>query len=162
MPTAHQVGAADRVAQRLDEREGRFAELQPQRRAALGVHLRATSNGSAAELRCHVVAKFSELVLADHVLEDVEAVPPVSVQDVVGERIAFLETDWAAVAQRPGTTDAALHVVGHGSRVFGGGGWSGCLGGFRQGCFARFGLHRTTLDHSSESRACQLRVSVIT
>ena len=98
------------------------------------------------------MAKFSELVLADHVLEDVEAVPPVPVQDVVGERIAFLEADWAAVAQRPGTADAAFHVVGHVSRVFGGGGWSGCLGCFRQGCFARFGLHLTTLDHSSESR----------
>jgi hypothetical protein len=67
----------------------------------------------------NVGAQFCDLVGTDHALEDIEAVLPVSLQDV-GMKLAIrIETDGAAIADLPGQALALQAASGHVGSVLG-------------------------------------------
>ena len=96
-------------------------ELQAERGAAFGIHFRTAPNRRPRQIVSHLGAQRLDLVGADDVLEDIEAVLPIGIQDVVRKPRAGLEPHRAAVANRVGPAQAVLDVVSHRGRMFGSG-----------------------------------------
>jgi hypothetical protein len=82
MAAVGEVGAAERIAERLGPQQVRPLAVRGQRRSALGVERRAALGRKALEDVVQVTFDVGQLVGLEHALEDVEAATPVGVEDI--------------------------------------------------------------------------------
>ena len=99
MAAVGELGAAERIAQRLRPQEVRRRAVGAQRRPALGVERRAALGRQAIEDVVKVALDVGQLVGLEHALEDVEAAAPIGLDDVGMELAVGGEADRPAIAE---------------------------------------------------------------
>ena len=110
-------GAAERVAQGLGPAIGRLQHALAEGRSAVTVERRAWLHRRALEDGIDVGPQLGQFLRSRHALEDIEAVRPVGVEDVLSEPSVGIEPDRPAIAQRPRALFAGAAVCGHGAGV---------------------------------------------
>jgi hypothetical protein len=99
MAAVGEIGAAERIAERLGPQQARRRAVRRQRRPALGIERRAALDRQAVEDVVHVPFDVSQLVGLQHPFEDVEAAAPVGVEDVGMQLARVGEADRPAIAE---------------------------------------------------------------
>ena len=107
------VGAAPRIGERLDPREGTGLMAHSQPGTALAVDLGVFGDGGPLENVGNPALDVSKLVRLDHVFEDIEAVTGVGLDDHRVELAGSVESDGAAVIQAQSTSGALFPVGSH-------------------------------------------------
>ena len=110
MPAVREVGAAEGISEGFRPEEGRGLAAEGEGGPALRVHRGALLGRKPVDDVEEVRLDVGQLLLADHPFEDVEAAPPVGVEDVRVERAVGSESDRAAVPEREGAAFAVLEV----------------------------------------------------
>ena len=110
VPAVREVGSAKGIGEGLRPEEGRGLAAVGEGGPALRVHRGALLGRKPVDDVEEVRFDVGKLLLANHPFEDVEAAPPVGVEDVRGERPVGKETDGAAVPELEGAALAVLQV----------------------------------------------------
>ena len=118
MAAVGELGAAERVAERLRPQQVRRRAVRPQGRAALGVERRAALGRQAVQDVQKVALDVGQLVSLENALEDVEAAAPIGLDDVGMELARRRETNRPAIAE-PGRASLAIAQIGLHRRFFG-------------------------------------------
>ena len=102
MPALVALRSADRIGQRPDERKTEHLAVRIQRRAPVAVKSHFRFRGRPIQDAVEIPLKVREFFSSENVFEYIEAAAPIRFQDVFAERSVGVETNGAAIAERPG------------------------------------------------------------